>query len=66
VPSPRRELLNLFLASNLLAPQFAHTSSVHSPMPVRFDNRSREKFREELALTVIRDLNPSLAALPLK
>jgi hypothetical protein len=28
--------------------------------------QSARKFREELALTVIRDSNPSLAALPLK
>jgi len=45
----------------------AHTSSVHPPTADHSDKtQTARKIREELALTVIRESNPSLAALPLK
>jgi hypothetical protein len=58
-------LFPYFLTSSL--PARAHTHSVHfRQRRIASPIRSREKFREELTFTVIRDSNPSLAALPLK
>jgi hypothetical protein len=56
----------LYFFTSLL-PSPAHTSSVLPPISDHSPKmQSARKFREELALTVIRDSNPSLAALPLK